>query len=88
MKEVWTVLHSILRPVNQLLMHYRNKIQKIWHLPTLVLPTHKFTGDQLTIIAPLSTIFAPIQQFIASVFKTNWIVAKFLALSHAQDSCY
>jgi len=29
MKEVWTVSLSILRPVNQLLMHYRNKTQKI-----------------------------------------------------------
>lgn len=29
MNEVWTVLLSILRPVNQLLMHYRNKTQKI-----------------------------------------------------------
>ena len=28
MKEVWTVFLSILRPVNQSLMHYRNKMQK------------------------------------------------------------
>jgi hypothetical protein len=28
MKEVWTVFLSILRPVNQPLMHYRNKMQK------------------------------------------------------------
>ncbi len=43
MKEVWTGFLSILRPVNQLPMHYRNKMQKICCIWQSLVLNRKFT---------------------------------------------
>ena len=52
MRDVWTVFLSILRPVNQPITHYRNKMQKISRICQIhCLRVVSLPSDLLTVVA-------------------------------------